>query len=114
EPDGEADRLHSEPLAHQEVTELVDEDDDADEDGEGEDGGSGRLQKSHPTSLMCSGRFSSTSSLSMLEETCTQPHKRCVEEQRVDPVEEAAVTREDVGTVLLVEGPLQHRLAQVA
>ena len=114
ESDGEADRLDPEPLAHQEVAELMDEDDDTDEDGESYDGRCEGLQKAHLTSLMCSGGFSSTSSLPWLEDTCTQPHKRCVEEERVDPVEEAPVAREDLGAVLLVEGPLQHRFAQVA
>src|SRR3954452_25362608 len=63
---------------------------------------------------MCSRAFSSIPLPGLLEETCTQPHKRCVEEESVDPVQQAPVSRQDVGAVLFVEGALEHRLAEVA
>src|SRR3954469_23615832 len=63
---------------------------------------------------MGSRSFSSIPLPGLLEETCTQPHKRCVEEERVDPVQEPPVSRKDVGAVFFVECAFEHRLAQVA
>src|SRR5450432_957416 len=48
------------------------------------------------------------------KEPCAQQYERGVEEQRLEPVEEAAVARQETARVLGAIGALDHRLGEVA
>src|ERR1700738_4004477 len=48
------------------------------------------------------------------QKTCTQEDKGCVEEEGVDPVEEASMAGKEASAILGSKGALAHRLGKVA
>src|SRR5258706_1799868 len=72
------------------------------------------IQETIAPSVMCMTGISSTASVKVGEDACTQEDKRGGEEEGVDAVQHAAMPRQEAAGILGSERALEHRLAEIA